>query len=377
MPVKYFCQCMEPSKDDPPDLPLSLSDLSCFHDLPDLYFCPTCRHIRCDRCIQRQISYRYCPHCLRTTSKNGAVTCSRSCFPCPKSCGSHLTVKSESVHEGDNFVGKQFTFECPNCHWKYQSSLITKPQSVASIVASIGSEHLEKDSLRFNQLVDYYTSVKDRVRQERKQVKKMKRLHTSRFVEEIKSVDLPASPSDTTATGSFPQLQTLRSKYEIRCKTCRKLLEIPPSTASSSKYKHTSNAIDYIPRISLMKGNQLNFVNPSAEPVHIRLISPNSDVVLPCIEFDVGCFDQNSDLRSLPTYIKSIPTSELTDATKLSRAELLSRPIVTADSASVDPIERGVNWCTVLVTMDKPTVILVEVKTKKDFEFKFWVRIEI
>lgn len=60
--VRYHCPCVttDPIIYHPP-LPSSSEH---FHDLHELYFCEECDAIRCDRCVQVEISCYYCPHCL-------------------------------------------------------------------------------------------------------------------------------------------------------------------------------------------------------------------------------------------------------------------------------------------------------------------------
>lgn len=54
------CQASDPTL----SYPSRPSSSTHFHPMQDLYFCEECDALRCDSCVQVEISCYFCPHCL-------------------------------------------------------------------------------------------------------------------------------------------------------------------------------------------------------------------------------------------------------------------------------------------------------------------------
>lgn len=77
--VQYHCDCLNPASHashegsssttpslaPPPSLPAYTPSAShSFHALDSLYFCEECDAVRCELCVQIEISAFFCPTCL-------------------------------------------------------------------------------------------------------------------------------------------------------------------------------------------------------------------------------------------------------------------------------------------------------------------------
>lgn len=363
--------------------------------------------------------------------------CEKSCFLCPvKECGGYMGVTSESIRSDDDkkqFLGKKFHFVCHICRWTYTTELITSPQSIASIVDSLGVDRRDASS-RFAQLKNY---CEDRMLYE-KQLSHAygKRPADHKKREPLKIPEPPSViPDGQISSGSnsqngplVPRTQFLCCRYQTRCKACRNLLDVPSDKPFSSKCTQTASAIDYIPRIipsrpanAHAKGFWVygktitvlvNVLNSYKSPISVKIStindldpfnSNNVNFHLPCREFKVSCLDENFNMKHLSDYISTIPTSLLTNFSYVSRVELTNRPLESLEALTPEetgdvfrskngvarPVDSGVNWCTVAaeVTVLKGAEngednmiyvpLFVAVEAEDGEKISYWVKLEL
>ncbi|VEU23950.1 DEKNAAC105134 [Brettanomyces naardenensis] len=426
--ISYFCACREPI-DSTASPPLTLYDPSTFHPLHSLQFCAQCNQLKCHRCIQYQITSKFCPQCVQQMSID-SLYCSRSCFTCPQCLLHLLAVTSESLrNESGKITGKIFHFKCPSCDWSYSTDVIKKPQALQSIIVSIRDSQ-DPVTTRFAELQEFYS----------KQLEVSNRKETSRYGLKTPSFHLPSSESSppqlallqTPPTSSLthvllPLPTAVRAAYQTSCKSCKEILTLPSKEAASSRLSKTSNATDYIPKmwVTRLRGDDrkgywtqnkstgllLSFRNPLKEPISIKITLPNLQdfnasakvrVNVPCSEFEVGARPEEDD-RKLENYIKSIPTVLLTDRSKISRVELMTRPADSLErisfkkrvsdgiagessesSFSDEPADSGINWTSIRVNVEVKggelqAIIVpfyVEVGRKEE-KYGYWVRVEL
>lgn len=438
MATRYFCTCREPHLHPKATtnwqglIPDSVRDDLTFHKLEELHYCSTCHQLRCPLCTETEIAYKYCPHCLRQMPKKSTY-CEKSCFRCPvENCGGYMNVSSESVRSEDDvkqFLGKRFLFTCHICHWTYTTELITAPQSVASIIHSICVDGRAASS-RFAHLKNY---CRDKIRYE-------KQLGHYGKHKQLESPQKPRSPSiipDETMSDSssfqhssslVPLTQPLCCRYKTRCKSCRNPLDVPSDKPFSGKCTQKACAIDCIPRIVPSRPSNvhaegfwvygrtvtvlINVLNSYRNPINVTistisdLDSFNTNKVrfhLPCREFKVGCIDENSNMKHLSDYVRTIPTSLLTNFSYVSRVELTNRPLESLEALTPEetgdvfrskngvarPIDSGVSWCTVAaeITVERGVEnseegvvyipLFMAVESDDGQRISYWVKLEL
>ncbi|OWB62120.1 hypothetical protein B5S29_g3037 [[Candida] boidinii] len=221
---------------------------------------------------------------------------------------------------------------------------------------------------------------------------------------------------DNSNEPKFPISAVLKSKCTTHCKNCDKLLLQPDDNPIQTKPVKSSFAVNLLPKLYLnhLKGDNsdfkfsenkqykilISFANQasfkmsftiSTASTYDKFLNPidntqtNSPsypsvneknerdisviVRLPCTNFSLG--PKPDKLNKPVDFVKTIPTIQLTDETKVSKAELVMRDPVALtkisavpksketdisdfsdDLSFAQPVDSGVNWCTVPLIVD-------------------------
>ena len=156
----------------------------------------------------------------------------------------------------------------------------------------------------------------------------------------------------------------------------------------------------------------INVLNSYRNPINVTistisdLDSFNTNKVrfhLPCREFKVGCIDENSNMKHLSDYVRTIPTSLLTNFSYVSRVELTNRPLESLEALTPEetgdvfrskngvarPVDSGVSWCTVAaeVTVERGAgnsedgvvyiPLFMAVESDDGQRISYWVKLEL
>lgn len=120
----------------------------------DLYFCPECNELKCEKCTRFKLSSKFCPNCFSTFEKASTARCLKNCFCCPL-CDSPLNLNiTDTTLDGKR--AKIFSFACTYCTYTYNTNPVARPMPIHKVIRSEaeGSEKLASDY--FQQLKDYY-----------------------------------------------------------------------------------------------------------------------------------------------------------------------------------------------------------------------------
>ncbi|KAG7833690.1 hypothetical protein KL943_003798 [Ogataea angusta] len=347
-----FCPCYEPPG-AAEKVPLTLHDPSLRHPIEELYFCHTCRSIKCYRCVDLEHGPKFCPSCWRSFDHE-ARYCQRHCFRCP-SCRSRLRVKADSNDE-DAKISKSFRFNCANCKWTYTTGKLTKPQPLYEIIRERSKTVLER---RFSELKTYYENLYETLhiseaRHRKRLVGRFSSLELAHVVEHRKLPEIGVIREQTVEQPELPLFQELCCKSSVRCKSCRNVLVQPSSEPSSSSFETLSMAISRLPVLECI-GSTLVITNPSKESMEVQLHLMDSEVLT---LYETRLYlSARPECKTPEEYAKSIPTPKLTN----SRAEALSRT------------EEGPNWKIVKAEILKAQEIPILLTAKTDTaSFSWW-----
>lgn len=323
---------------------IQLNDRNQLFSLADVYFCDTCRLVKCYNCVQHQIVMTYCPGCL-SFFNNEHKYCTRNCFECPE-CNSNLII-SAVADSGQ----RNFKFKCSSCHYKYSTGPILKAKSLTSFMVS---------KLQDTQYYRQFVALKNSYLQHNPQNEKrniFKRFpvvhedHTIAFDELIQEPEstlpyaqylksqLQYDKSSLKLPLLLPTPKRLRAKKRVKCKCGNILCE--PSSLENFKFNKSLDAIKFLPKIaateypnhrnSFTSGSQLKFLLTLTNPYKDRSVTVvistfdetssmhQSKVTLPCNRFELGYVSHEHD------FLATIPTVLLTKNTKASKLELLKR----------------------------------------------------
>ena len=247
-----------------------------------------------------------------------------------------------SIAINDHKTGKSFTFTCNFCSYVYNTSIITQPKSLNSILKQEQDENQYENRI-FNQFKHALSSTNksfDEVT--------TKNLQLSNLLpqQQIDKLQLDES-NDPTSSLKFPFPRKLTCKYSIKCLGCNTVLSLPNIEKSPivNKFAISFSAIDFMPTIKIVKPNHnvdgnryifvANFINPLPLPMEISVrtllvlsvpfVSGTSlgkvTVTIPTSKFVV----KPSQLLGSDEIIKQIPTTLLTKNTQTSASELILR----------------------------------------------------
>ncbi|ODV82747.1 hypothetical protein CANARDRAFT_109721 [[Candida] arabinofermentans NRRL YB-2248] len=377
--TRIFCPCSEKNLDWQ-DYPETLFDPSVCHRVSSLHFCPTCKSVKCFKCLEFETICKFCPRCYATVP-NGLSYCNKSCFNCPR-CHHYLNISAKThMSSVNDKKGRSFTFTCTNCLWNLETGIISKPQALTSIVRKLDRNPVHT---QFSQLKEFYVRQYEALKLQ-EQGSKIKHDLLARFSAiELASLTQRQNPvgfseselseeeelnemrsrkshiGSQNANDKLPLSQELSEKRSLRCKACRSVVLMPDSDPLSTRLEIPGAAADQLPSL-LVTGyrNQpepfrlkhptarliLTLSNPLSESMDIKIstfeqldslgkplkkdtkmeqdLTSTIGVHITCSEIQLGCKLESSSKPE--NYVKLIPTVKLTSRTKISRIELMRR----------------------------------------------------
>lgn len=428
----YVCVCGDTTTDSRTKLPSTLRPCN-LHQLGDLFFCPSCQVLKCKNCCTVSVELKYCVNCMTDYSDNaGLVRCTKNCFECPH-CTSPLTVAVKDS-SAETVRGKQFTFGCVSCDYKYTTLVITKPAALSTIVKN-------ETKSRFPQLYEHYLLRHTLAELDQKSnaprklphsvVSRMKAMDIKKPADHMEEVDRisaqlavpctveidPEEDFHVSGAQSYPLGKFLTAKRSYHCDTCRTPLVVPVADHRLMKIPTKELAVDIVPTIAAKVKQQdvrnftpgsdtactLNLINATSSSISLTVsilsqLPPsfmNNDGQL-AISFPFTHFSIQAR-RDKTSTIDSIPSPYLTGNTKTARAEQLMRAsrreAQKRQNDGNEFIEVGPNWVSVpfsvTVSGEKtvaqpkiPFYITIEsklpeswkpVSSRKGLKYGFWV----
>lgn len=296
--VKYFCTCRE-TRDS--EVPETLHDARCFHELNYLYFCEDCAAVRCNYCVDKEVASIFCPSCLFEATQTSAIAngnvCLRNCLRCPD-CVTNLVVSSTDAG---------YTARCAQCGYSIE---LAKGRSLA-------------------------LQVEDTAENER--IERLKRA----FVDGKEIEAEPANPR------KLPLRVPLRARYAKFCKYCRNKVVDPDPQPGSAKIVNAVMARSMVPEIRILaKADQpqLAVFNPTPLELQVSLAS-------------------KSDVRFLATQLTLKPGSAKRDDLSLirgvpeclvGRETTASRQVFMEGSRKKQAgVQKGLSWA--LIDLEVPS----------------------
>ncbi|CDK29259.1 unnamed protein product [Kuraishia capsulata CBS 1993] len=404
MPVSLFCPCSEPmvsSEDISMDykLPRTIGDTNTHHALSDLYFCNDCRALRCRKCSEPQIEFKFCARCRHKADPHEITrVCPKNCFDCPK-CAAPLSAKSQTHAPAEGRPkGKSFLFSCGNCDWTYDTGVETRPRPLKVILQD---QRADMNTELFDRLREHYALEKDirsflssRKVTSDDLVGRVTPDQLARLMAGKRNSYPDFEPTDSDSyckvQSEFPESHPLSTRISHICKACRgDLVKLDRSDFLSTKFYKISSASDVLPEIEIFRlsgkldnlrrnsTNNLcvNFANSQSFSLEINVstltylssdLDPVEDsanpgvehghmvkLTLPCQRFTLG---PRPDKFTRPeNLVQGIPTIALDQESKASRVELIAKRSASLgrlSSGKIDttrdcPLDEGANWATI------------------------------
>lgn len=269
----------------------------CEHDLVDLYFCPECKHHRCDNSCKFKIESKVCTGCNRDFTGSPELYCNRNCFVCP-SCSSKIKVTASNVTSEDK-PGKLFKFACDNCPYTYNTGVVTRPQPLRTILRGQleifntfrqFQKHWTEDQYDYGQNMS--PANLSNLKLSNISIPQLELTRSIAIDEEKDKLTLKIMGSEVrfdatqqkTKANLQPLARLLAASCSVSCLECKHALLIPKDSGYSLKWK----SIDYYPSISVIQDTlslkvgsphtlYFSIQNPLAEEVNIS-ISLNEQV---------------------------------------------------------------------------------------------------
>ncbi|KAK0532597.1 hypothetical protein OC835_003288 [Tilletia horrida] len=169
--VLFHCPCTgEPKAHDPPSLPsYSPAAVYSYFPLQNLYFCDDCDQVRCDQCLNIEISSFFCPNCMFTIQashvKEQQNRCDRNCFLCPICTNTLVTVPSDPeqdfppVSKEASIGGAPYYLYCTCCKWDSKEIKLEFERPTGLSMQLQRSEEQSSDVLELQKLQEYYASL--------------------------------------------------------------------------------------------------------------------------------------------------------------------------------------------------------------------------
>ncbi|CAD6932240.1 unnamed protein product [Tilletia controversa] len=169
--VLFHCPCTdEPKQSEPPSLPsYSPAAVYSYFPLQNLYFCDDCDQVRCDRCLNIEISQFFCPSCMFTIQsshiKEQRNRCDRNCFLCPICTNTLVTVPSDPQEDFPpeskeaSIGGAPYYLFCTCCKWDSKEIKLEFERPTGLSMQLQRSEEQSYDVLELQKLQDHFASV--------------------------------------------------------------------------------------------------------------------------------------------------------------------------------------------------------------------------
>ncbi|KAL9940623.1 hypothetical protein V8E36_000111 [Tilletia maclaganii] len=169
--VLFHCPCTgEPRANEPPSLPsYSPAAVYSYFPLPNLYFCDDCDQVRCDQCLNIEISLFFCPNCLFTIQsshiKEQQNRCDRNCFLCPICTNTLVTVPSDPdinhppESKEASMGGAPYYLFCTCCKWDSKEIRLEFERPTGLSMQLQRSEEQSSDALELQKLQEHFASV--------------------------------------------------------------------------------------------------------------------------------------------------------------------------------------------------------------------------
>lgn len=332
----------------------------CEHNIADLYFCPHCKHHKCDTSCKHKIETKVCIGCNRDFTGTPELYCNRNCFVCPL-CSSRIKVSASNVTSEDK-PAKLFKFACDNCPYTYDTGVVTRPQPLRAILrgqlqvsitfrqfqkhwvedqydygqkmspASLSNLKLSNISIPQSELMKSIPIDEDEDKQALKSMGSKMQFDTSQ---------------PKTTSNLQPLARLLTASCSVSCSECNHALLLPKDSGPSLKWK----ASDYYPSISVIQ-DKLDLKVGSSNTLYFSIQNPLSEDINVSISFNEHIpktfLKEGSIVTAIP--VKSTTVTGSPKGTKnIPRHETRSYYL---DSI---PPETGPGWCILplIVTVEK------------------------
>ncbi|KAE8224328.1 hypothetical protein CF319_g2758 [Tilletia indica] len=169
--VLFHCPCTgEPKQSEPPSLPsYSPAAVYSYFPLQNLYFCDDCDQVRCDQCLNTEISLFFCPNCMFTIQsshiKEQRNRCDRNCFLCPICTNTLVTVPSDPQEDHPpeskeaSIGGAPYYLFCTCCKWDSKEIKLEFERPTGLSMQLQRSEEQSFDVLELQKLQEHFASV--------------------------------------------------------------------------------------------------------------------------------------------------------------------------------------------------------------------------
>lgn len=457
MECLVYCSCSQRETDYQRilDQPLRI------HDLNSLLFCPSCQSPKCKYCYQTQYIKKYCINCTTDYSTTNELICNRKCFTCPEcdsmlsivvldnnggkvfkfNCGfcsytytTQIILKPRSIY---NIIKNEYRTD--NINYDFFNKIVKMHKY------KLNYEILNDQIVRQVKNKSLSSTSKDLLTRLEKQGLDPSDDSNILELDKILHILSTSSPlnishqSASTYTGlyktgitlfntqdfnigngkKFPVPKRLVTRDSIKCCDCNQILQYPseePITSKTiSKFVTKFYANEFMPALTLtpLVGSEflqpfenniqytflVNVINPLSLSCHITLSCPESykikatdiQVIIPKRDLILGPYHTGDHP------IRSIPTAHLTNATRISRAELsIRKSKMSIDNEDGDDtlslVQQNDNWgCLPIKLTFKGSLpnlmipIYVNIKSKlpneistlglskKELSFGYWV----
>lgn len=390
------------------------NDVRSYHSVSKMFFCSTCKIMRCSLCTLHNVTRKSCLRCGKE-HRLYDTHCYR-CYICPK-CDSDLDSHSllykskmgsnmreveliKSKDDKSKIVGKAVQFKCStnDCNFKFKTKIETKPQSLQQIVQS---NIKDTDDLRYESLLNYYDwclnyqRILDKRQLTKWKTEIMKRfesfevaqiLHDDKNIKQlIEKENNIIKPLNNIELDEhlFPFPKPLASEMNNICPTCLNVIDMEKNLSIPLVY--TVPMVGYtLSNVNNSKeGSEvdipilLNFINKSNFHVTIRILENDYVKLINSHIYDIVIpFSQENDWKTVPTCLLSYVLKregdwkkelENRDPNTIMKLKYRDEFNLNGVSDGNFIVDRGVNWITTLIVVKYRRDINNKAKRKVKF----------
>lgn len=321
------------------------------HPLTQLYFCEECYALRCNDCIDWEISSTYCPNCLfevpGTSVRAQKSQCARNCFTCPV-CTHVLSIvgsdppRREALTAPEASLGvAPFFLSCSCCRWdsKRIGLVAEKAADLSAVFHSM--EQNAWPMQEYERLIEHMApEVQANIYERTRKTRSSRRLrpnlvrpppsnyhadyeptrsqaltkYASRLTRQCGLVQRDMMQVSTVqqrwtmpceqpyqVTALHPRRVRLLCKLSKRCSTCRHILVRPEPRTNSNAYKIKLLASQFLPSCTVMPSANglwtLTLTNPLMDAMDITLRCVGAELSIRHVQVPafVDAFEMDDD----------------------------------------------------------------------------------